>query len=119
MLIFHKSCQARKDARNRKLIKELKKGERVNVKIAPMCIFLFRDGTRPLTIAEDMEKLIGLYPSGTVLTIHQDTRLNLTAPITERLRQRDTGLRSTADASLLVQSLLDLGQCDMISTPFA
>ena len=51
---------------------------------------------------------------GTVITIHQDTRLDLTAPITERLRQRDTGLRSTADASLLVESLLDLGRCRVL-----
>ncbi|OBZ68633.1 Magnesium transport protein CorA [Grifola frondosa] len=77
-----------KNAENRKLIRELKKGERVNVKIQPMCIFLFRDGT--------------------VLSIHRDSKLDLTAPITERLRQRDTGLRKTADPSLLVQSLLDL-----------
>ena len=39
-----------------------------------------------------------------------DSTLNFTSPITERLRQRDTGLRSTADPSLLVQSLLDLGE---------
>ncbi len=39
-----------------------------------------------------------------------DNTLNFTAPITERLRQRDTGLRTTADSSLLVQSLLDLGE---------
>ncbi|THH01212.1 hypothetical protein EW026_g1441 [Hermanssonia centrifuga] len=79
---------SRKDAKNMKVIKELKKGDRVNVKISPMAIFLFRDGT--------------------VITIHQDTKLDFTAPITQRLRQRDTGLRATADASLLVESLLDL-----------
>ncbi|TCD67881.1 hypothetical protein EIP91_011815 [Steccherinum ochraceum] len=78
----------RKNARNVKIIRELKKGDRVNVKIQPMCIFLFRDGT--------------------VISIHPDSRLNFTAPITERLRQRDTGLRTTADPSLLVQSLIDL-----------
>lgn len=33
-----------KDAQNKKLIRELKGGDRVNVKISPMCIFLFRDG---------------------------------------------------------------------------
>ena len=49
--------------------------------------------------------------AGTVVTIHQDTKLDFTNPITERLRQRDTGLRTTADASLLVESLLDLGDC--------
>ncbi|KAI0658336.1 hypothetical protein C8Q70DRAFT_189962 [Cubamyces menziesii] len=80
--------KAKKNARNRKLLKELKGGDRVGVKIAPMCIFLFRDGT--------------------VISIHKDNTLNFTAPITERLRQRDTGLRSTADPSLLVQSLVDL-----------
>lgn len=52
---------------------------------------------------------------GTVLTIHQDTKLDFTNPITERLRQRDTGLRTTADASLLVESLLDLGMCTRFS----
>lgn len=52
---------------------------------------------------------------GTVLTIHQDTKLDFTNPITERLRQRDTGLRTTADASLLVESLLDLGMCTRVS----
>lgn len=78
----------KKDMRNIKLIRELKRGERVNVKISPMAIFLFRDGT--------------------VVTMHQDTKLDFTQPITERLRQRDTGLRTTADASLLVESLIDL-----------
>ena len=37
--------RAQKDARNRKLLRELKRGDRVNVKIQPMCLFLFRDGT--------------------------------------------------------------------------
>ncbi|KAI0082128.1 hypothetical protein K474DRAFT_1655466 [Panus rudis PR-1116 ss-1] len=80
--------QTRKNARNFKLINTLTKGERVNVKIAPISIFLFRDGT--------------------VITIHKDTNLDFTSPITARLRQRDTGLRTTADPSLLVQSLIDL-----------
>lgn len=34
--------------------------------------------------------------------------MDYTTPITERLRQRHTGLRKTADPSLLVESLLDL-----------
>ncbi|KAM5539863.1 hypothetical protein V8D89_006366 [Ganoderma adspersum] len=80
--------RAQKDARNRKLLRELKRGDRVNVRIQPMCLFLFRDGT--------------------VISIHRDNTLSLTAPITERLRARDTGLRTTADPSLLVESLLDL-----------
>ncbi|KAH9923191.1 uncharacterized protein BXZ73DRAFT_91487 [Epithele typhae] len=82
------SEQAQKNARNRKLVKELTRGDRVNVQIRPMCLFLFKDGT--------------------VISIHKDNTLNFTAPITERLRQRDTGLRTTADPSMLVQSLLDL-----------
>ncbi|KAI0348334.1 hypothetical protein BDW22DRAFT_1350517 [Trametopsis cervina] len=84
----HITKKKQKDAQNIKVIRELKRGDRVNVKIAPMCMFLFRDGT--------------------VITVHQDNKLALTAPITERLRQRDTGLRTTADPSLLVESLLDL-----------
>lgn len=69
-------------------IKALKSGERVNVKVSPMFIFLLRDGT--------------------VISMHATPDLELTQPITRRLRQRDTGLRSSADPSLLVQSLLDL-----------
>ncbi|KAJ7032382.1 magnesium transporter [Mycena alexandri] len=66
----------------------LKSGERVNVNVVPMCIFLFRDGT--------------------VISIHSTPSLRITEPITNRLRQFDTGLRTSADASLLVQSLLAL-----------
>ncbi|KAJ7116472.1 hypothetical protein C8R44DRAFT_792640 [Mycena epipterygia] len=69
-------------------IQALKSGERVNVKVSPMFIFLFRDGT--------------------VISMHSTPNLELTQPITRRLRQRDTGLRTSADPSLLVQSLLDL-----------
>ncbi|RPD82705.1 hypothetical protein L226DRAFT_476045 [Lentinus tigrinus ALCF2SS1-7] len=80
--------KAQNNARNRRLLRDLKRGDRVNVKIQPLCLFLFRDGT--------------------VISIHKDNTLNFTAPITERLRQRDTGLRTTADPSLLVESLIDL-----------
>ncbi|KAJ7185215.1 hypothetical protein C8R46DRAFT_881651 [Mycena filopes] len=66
----------------------LKRGERVNVNVVPMCIFLFRDGT--------------------VISIHSTPSLQMTEPITNRLRQFDTGLRTSADPSLLVQSLLGL-----------
>ncbi|KAJ6608685.1 hypothetical protein B0H10DRAFT_2067021 [Mycena sp. CBHHK59/15] len=69
-------------------IRALKSGDRVNVKVSPMFIFLFRDGT--------------------VISMHSTPNLELTQPITRRLRQRDTGLRTSADCSLLVQSLLDL-----------
>ncbi|KAJ7765334.1 magnesium transporter [Mycena metata] len=66
----------------------LKSGERVNVNVVPMCIFLLRDGT--------------------VISIHSTPSLRITEPITNRLRQFDTGLRTSADPSLLVQSLLAL-----------
>ncbi|KDQ62923.1 hypothetical protein JAAARDRAFT_53142 [Jaapia argillacea MUCL 33604] len=69
-------------------VDELKKDGRVPVKIAPMCIFLLRDGT--------------------VISINHTPSLELTAPIAARLRAPDTTLRISADASLLVQSLLDL-----------
>ncbi|VDB86254.1 unnamed protein product [Peniophora sp. CBMAI 1063] len=70
-------------------LEELKRGERVPVRIRPMCMFLFRDGT--------------------VISFHPESNsTEFTRPIMERIRQRDTSLRRTADPSLLVQSLLDL-----------
>ncbi|KZT73375.1 hypothetical protein DAEQUDRAFT_721973 [Daedalea quercina L-15889] len=78
----------RQVARHMKLIRELKRGDRVAVKVYPICIFLFRDGT--------------------VISISRDPDVAFTEPIKNRLRQRHTGLRTTADPSLLVQSLLDL-----------
>ncbi|KAL6307808.1 hypothetical protein BKA93DRAFT_877843 [Sparassis latifolia] len=62
------------NARNRKLIRELKKGDRVNVRIQPVCIFLFRDGT--------------------VISICEDPNLDYTAPIMERIRLRDSAKMS-------------------------
>ena len=50
--------------------------------------------------------------TGTVISIHPDNDLKFTEPIRRRLTQRDTGLRSTADGSLLVHGLLDLGSCE-------
>ncbi|KAJ7193572.1 magnesium transporter [Mycena pura] len=70
-------------------LRALKSGERVNVGVFPMFIFLLRDGT--------------------VITIHPTPSLKLTQPITGRLHQLDSGLRTSADASILVQSLLSLG----------
>jgi hypothetical protein len=105
--------QSKKDARNIKLIRELKKGDRVNVKISPIAIFLFRDGTFPTSCTLLISCCRGVdnvsFP-GTVITVHRDTKLDFTAPISQRLRQRDTGLRTTADASLLVESIIDLGE---------
>ncbi|KAH9930279.1 uncharacterized protein B0H18DRAFT_873237 [Fomitopsis serialis] len=77
--------------REQKALQKLKleNEDRVNVKISPVCIFLFRNGMHwPLHVPE--------------------SNLDFMAPIRERLRQADTGLRKTADPSLLVQSLIDL-----------
>ncbi|XP_006453892.1 hypothetical protein AGABI2DRAFT_189237 [Agaricus bisporus var. bisporus H97] len=66
----------------------LKRGERVDVDVEPMFIFLFRDGT--------------------VISIHPKVNLAFTAPIVFRLRQPDTVLRKSPDPSILVHGLLDL-----------
>lgn len=47
---------------------------------------------------------------GTVISIHPTPNVNFTTPISKRLRQRDTGLRTSADPSLLVHALLDLSK---------
>lgn len=78
--------------RRRRAIAELTldelKEDRVHVHIEPICIFLFRDGT--------------------VISFNAMPNLDLTEPISTRIRHADTSLRRTADPSLLVQSLLDL-----------
>lgn len=71
-----------------KLVQELREGGRVEVNIKPVYIFLSKDGT--------------------VISIHPDNNLRFTEPIRRRLMQRDTGLRTTADASFLVHGILDL-----------
>ncbi|KAF9459651.1 hypothetical protein BDZ94DRAFT_1291491 [Collybia nuda] len=77
-------------ARQRQLLKlrALTRGDRVNVKHEPMFIFLL--------------------PNGTVISIHPSPNLDFTTPISERILQSDSVLRISADASLLVESLLDL-----------
>ncbi|PPQ66055.1 hypothetical protein CVT24_000237 [Panaeolus cyanescens] len=62
--------------------------ERVHVRVSPMFMFLLRDGT--------------------VISIHAVPNSRFTAPITQRLRSRDTLLRKSADPSMLIHSLLDL-----------
>ncbi|PPQ89972.1 hypothetical protein CVT25_009612 [Psilocybe cyanescens] len=69
-------------------IEALKKGSRINVDVSPMFFFLFRDGT--------------------FISIRPIPNLSLTAPISFRLKSRDTVLRKSADPSLLLHSLLDL-----------
>ncbi|KAF4573548.1 CorA metal ion transporter (MIT) family protein [Pleurotus pulmonarius] len=78
----------RKQAERNATIEELKRGERVNVKVYPMFMFLYKDGT--------------------FITIHPSPDATFTDPIVHRLRQPDTLLRKSADASLLLQSMLDL-----------
>ena len=95
----------------RKLMQELKEGGRVNVAIKPVCIFLFNDGgcNRDHVPITDISHHTS--PTGTIISIHPDNDLKFTEPIRRRLNQKDTKLRSTADASLLVHGLLDLGSC--------
>ncbi|KAF9225244.1 hypothetical protein BS17DRAFT_778349 [Gyrodon lividus] len=69
-------------------LEELKKDGRVNVRVQPISIFLLRNGT--------------------VISILPQNCVDFFGHIMARLRQPDTGLRTSADASLLVQSLLDL-----------
>ncbi|KAE9404947.1 hypothetical protein BT96DRAFT_1015891 [Gymnopus androsaceus JB14] len=69
-------------------VEVLKQTERVNVNRFPIFILLTRDGT--------------------VITLHRTTNPKLMEPILARLSRSDTLLRSTNDASFLVQSLLDL-----------
>ena len=42
---IEEDTKAQKNARNRRLLRELKRGDRVNVRIHPLCLFLFKDGT--------------------------------------------------------------------------
>jgi Mg2+ and Co2+ transporter CorA len=74
--------------KNEITLTQLKKDERVPVLVKPMYIFFLRDGT--------------------VISMHANTNVEFTAPIASRLLQRDTLLRTSADPSLLIQSILDL-----------
>ncbi|KAH9996495.1 cora-like Mg2+ transporter protein-domain-containing protein [Russula vinacea] len=85
---FSYEAHRRRRAAAELTLDELKKDDRVNVHIKPMCIFLFRDGT--------------------VISFNPRPNLDLTEPIAARIRLQDSSLRTTADPSLLVQSLLDL-----------
>ncbi|THU93900.1 hypothetical protein K435DRAFT_757022 [Dendrothele bispora CBS 962.96] len=60
----------------------------VQVQVQPVFIFLFRDGT--------------------VISVQNSTDLSITQPISQRIQQRDTSLRTSADPSMLVQGLIDL-----------
>jgi len=69
-------------------LEELKKGDRVNVALKSMFVFLGRDGT--------------------VISIHNSSNLRFTGPIALRLKAPETSLRSSGDPSMLVHALLDL-----------
>ncbi|KAF9077284.1 hypothetical protein BDP27DRAFT_1441980 [Rhodocollybia butyracea] len=69
-------------------VEALKQADRVEVNVFPVFMLLFRDGT--------------------LITIHRPTNPKLTEPIRNRLARADTVLRTTSDASFLLQSLLDL-----------
>ncbi|KAG8846753.1 hypothetical protein FRB96_001778 [Tulasnella sp. 330] len=69
-------------------VNELKKGDRVEVNLQNLFVIMLRDGT--------------------LITIHQEPNNNFFAPIINRLRQRDTLLRNSSDASMLLQNVLDL-----------
>ncbi|PPQ99569.1 hypothetical protein CVT24_005357 [Panaeolus cyanescens] len=78
-------------ARERQLVQleALKKGDRIEIIEEPVFIFLLRNGT--------------------VISIHPTPNLAYTNPISDRLIYlHDSVLRTSEDASLLVQSLLDL-----------
>ncbi|KAG6817572.1 hypothetical protein H0H87_006949 [Tephrocybe sp. NHM501043] len=87
-LVNGAAAKHHKQAKNNITLDALKQGERVKVNVSPMFIFLLRDGT--------------------VISIHTTPNIDLTTPISKRLHQRDTGLRTSADPSLLVHALLDL-----------
>ncbi|QRV73043.1 CorA-like magnesium transporter protein [Ceratobasidium sp. AG-Ba] len=89
-LIRHSLTPAgRAKAANQKAIDELKKGfGRVYVDVASAWIFLMRDGT--------------------IISISQKLETPFGVAISNRLRVRDTVLRSSGDASLLLESLLDI-----------
>ncbi|CAE6524594.1 unnamed protein product [Rhizoctonia solani] len=79
----------RKKEMNIRAIDALKQGTgRVEIDVRSVFMFLLRDGT--------------------LITIQREPTWEFGVPIYERLRLRDTLLRSSGDASLLLQSLIDL-----------
>ncbi|KAI6031228.1 hypothetical protein PISMIDRAFT_88428 [Pisolithus microcarpus 441] len=88
-VVSRKESAARKRREKAQLtLDELKKEGRVHVKVQPVSVFLLRNGT--------------------VISIFSRDCVNFAEPIMARLQEPDTGVRMSADASLLVQSLLDL-----------
>jgi len=80
---------SRKKEANMRAIDALKAGAgQIKVDVASIFMFLLRDGT--------------------LITIQRDPEREFAQPIYDRLRLRDTLLRSSGDASLLLQSLIDM-----------
>ncbi|KAJ7702430.1 hypothetical protein B0H17DRAFT_1044315 [Mycena rosella] len=69
-------------------IAALTQGDRVVVKHEPMFMFLLREGT--------------------VISIHPTANLEFTQPMTERMQQHDSVLRTSEDPAMVVEGLLDL-----------
>lgn len=49
-----------------------------------------------------------LFRDGTLITVHQTNTPTFATPIMDRLRSTSTVLRSNSDASILLESILDL-----------
>ncbi|KAJ7597984.1 cora-like Mg2+ transporter protein-domain-containing protein [Mycena floridula] len=114
------------------VVDNLKKGDRVNVKVSPMFIFLLKDGTiisihtssagapKGAPSKAPSKALSGLarstpsagLPSRFAHSAGLPSRFapsdGLTAPLLSRITQRDSMLRTGADPSMLVQGLVDL-----------
>ena len=79
------------------------------MKIFPIFIFLFRDGKSPTYLFLSLS-LNTVLLTGTVISLQLSYDLDLTYPISQRLRSRDTVLSKSADPSLLVHALLDVSR---------
>ncbi|KAK7023838.1 cora-like protein [Favolaschia claudopus] len=77
-------------ARQRQILRiaTLKEGDRVAVKHEPMFIFLLREGT--------------------VISVRPTANLEFTEPVTERIQQHESVIRTSQDPAILVEALLDL-----------
>ncbi|KZT56113.1 hypothetical protein CALCODRAFT_497809 [Calocera cornea HHB12733] len=82
------SPMKRRKAVNQAALQELKRGSHVSVELKHIYVFLTRGGT--------------------LITFHQDADLSHFRPIKARLQLKDSLLRAHCDASLLMQSVVDL-----------
>ena len=82
----------------------------MHVNVFPMFIFLLRDGKSQKKKIAIFRPLNAMIFAGTVLSLQSSFDSDLTHPISQRLRSRDTVLAKSADPSLLVHALLDLSR---------